>query len=89
MSATLYRDLGIKWGMAFLMVWIYYTVWVVGIPFFEGTYIPDYFPARRFAIEGPILIGTVFTMGIAYYLGKVVADDALTRQPRVTRENLS
>ena len=76
MSASWHREAGIRWGLALLLAWIYYSLWVIFLPFCEESFVRHLFPERRYAIEGAVLIGMIFTCGVSGYMGLVFYEDA-------------
>ena len=76
MTAYRHVHIGMKYGAAFFIIWFYYFLWVIILPFCEGSFLERLFPERRYAIEGPVLIGVIFVCGVAWALGKELVRDA-------------
>ncbi|XP_076454699.1 dolichol phosphate-mannose biosynthesis regulatory protein-like [Babylonia areolata] len=56
------HDQGVGWAMVSLgfFIFVYYTVWVIILPFVEpGVFVHKLFPPRIYAIAGPLLAGVV------------------------------
>ncbi|KAK7094468.1 dolichol phosphate-mannose biosynthesis regulatory protein-like [Littorina saxatilis] len=60
------HDQSVGWGMVSFssFLFIYYTVWVIVLPFVEpGVFVHNLFPPRIYAIAGPLLAGV---LGLAF-----------------------
>jgi Dolichol phosphate-mannose biosynthesis regulatory protein (DPM2) len=73
MSASLHRYQGALALFLSILVWVYYTIWVILTPFYDNTWFSTLFPQLSYAVQVPVVIGSVFVCSIAYQLGQVVA----------------
>ncbi|XP_025112015.1 dolichol phosphate-mannose biosynthesis regulatory protein-like [Pomacea canaliculata] len=62
------------WGMVSFasFIFIYYTVWVIVLPFVEpGIFIHKLFPPRIYAIAGPLVAGVVALLLLGSFVSYV------------------
>ena len=74
MSASSHRYQGAVALFLSVVVWVYYTVWVILSPFYEDTWFSTLFPELKYAVQVPVVLGAIFTCSVAYQLGQVVAE---------------
>jgi Dolichol phosphate-mannose biosynthesis regulatory protein (DPM2) len=60
-----------------VLVWLYYSCWVILAPMFEHSYFDAIFPERKFAILVPVLLGTVFLTFVCVQTGLIFIDKKL------------
>ncbi|KAF9510795.1 hypothetical protein BS47DRAFT_1246773, partial [Hydnum rufescens UP504] len=65
------------------IVFIYYTLWAIILPFFPPTHsIHDYFPEREWAVRIPALILVVGLAAVGSFVGSVLIKEGRKRRAK-------
>lgn len=66
-----------------LVLFLYYTIWVIGLPFIDDNRIRSLFGSRDFALTVPAILGLCFIGGLVlftiYHVGPYFSYDKLNK----------
>ena len=76
MTASKHRYQGAIGIFLLVILWVYYSIWVILTPFYDNTSFSTMFPSMKLAVQVPVVFGSLFVCSVAYQLGQVIAFDS-------------
>mmetsp|Transcript_9736 Transcript_9736/g.12797 ORF Transcript_9736/g.12797 Transcript_9736/m.12797 type:complete len:87 (+) Transcript_9736:150-410(+) len=73
--------IGIALFSFLVLTFVYYTLWVIILPFVETKHpIQAYFPPRKYAISVPLALMTLIFVTVFTFIGVMILRDVSTRK---------